>query len=119
MVWDPARITPRSWPEVIAMYRGLEDRNPDFEPMRRLAEHVASKPYAASVFAATSGTALLVAPRTDAIWAKDALRIDIDLGGEIRLAAPGSAPGRAAGVACESAHVVATFEGHLRKAGWA
>jgi hypothetical protein len=119
MVWDPARITPRSWAEVIALYRGLEDRNPDFEPMRRLAEHVASQPYAPSVFAATSGTALLVAPRATADWGKEGLRIDVDLGGELRLAAPGAAPGRAAGIACESAQIVATFERQLRKAGWA
>lgn len=116
MVWDPARITPRSWAEVVAVYRGLEDRNPDFQPMRRLVEHVAAQPYAASIFAATSGTALFVAPRAGAEWAKEALRVDVDLGGEVRVASPGSAPGKGAGVACESARLVAVVEEQLRKA---
>jgi hypothetical protein len=119
MVWDPARITPRSWAEIAGAYLGLEDRNPDFEPMRRLAEHISSQPYAASLAGATSGTALFVAPRAIASWAKDALRVDVDLSGELRLTAPGSPPGKGGGIPCDSAKIVATFEAQLRKAGWA
>jgi hypothetical protein len=118
MVWDPTRITPRSWADVVQLYRRLEDRNADFRPMRVLAEHVASGPHAARVFAATSGTALLVAARSDARWAQDALRVDVHLDATIRFVAHRPSPARPAAFGCEAENIVDAFEGFLRKAAW-
>src|SRR5271169_4058744 len=88
MVWDPARITPKPWQGVLEFYRYVEERDDDFRPLRRLVEHVVSRPYAASIAAATSGTALLVAPRVQVDWALEAMRIDVDLSGSIRFTSP-------------------------------
>jgi hypothetical protein len=118
MVWNPARITPRPWPHVIEFYRRIEDRNHEFSPMRVLAEHVASRPYAASVFAATSGTALLVAARADANWAREGLRIDVDLVGTIRFVLEGRLPARPSVFRSETQNIVSAFEGFLHKAKW-
>jgi hypothetical protein len=122
MVWDARKITQRTWPEVVAFYRNLEDRNPDFQPLRELAEHVTAQPYASSIGAATSGTAVLVLPvtgfeRGDA--PVDALRLDVDLGGSARLVAPSSlrrATDPPTGV--DHPALIKGFEGLLRKAGW-
>jgi hypothetical protein len=122
MVWDARKVTQRSWAEVVAFYANLEDRNPDFEPLRALAEHVAARPYATLVDGATSGTALLVLPATGfqrGEAAVDALRLDIDLGGSVRLVAPASLrkptdPPK--GVVHPK--LVEGFEGVLRRAGW-
>ena len=119
MVWDPSRITRRSWPEVVTFYRDLEDRNPDFQPLRELAEQVSARPYAASLSVATSGTALLVTPASVAILpgpaaAMEALRMDIDMGGSVRLVMPG------AGVkpTVVEGPIVAAFEHALKGTGW-
>jgi hypothetical protein len=122
MVWDPRRITRRSWAEVAAFYRDIEDRNTDFQPLRELAEHAATQVYATSIGAATSGTALLVAPV--AVLAGDdaaatSLRIDVALSGALTIVAPAnqrrtsSAP---ASVALPM--LVGAFERFLRDAGW-
>jgi hypothetical protein len=113
MVWDPARVTPKSWAEVVDFFRNLEDRNHDFSPLGRLAERLASKPEAPPLFGATSGTSLLVARRASADWAHDALRVDVGLGGSIRFIVPGK-PARE----CDGDRIVATFEALLRDAGW-
>ncbi len=118
MVWDPARITPKSWESVLEFYRHVEDRNHDFQPLRRLVEHVVSQPYAASIAAATSGTALLVAQGVGAEWAHEAVRIDVDLGGSIRLTFPQKRPVKAASLECDGARVVSAFESFLRQAKW-
>jgi hypothetical protein len=118
MVWDPARITPKPWRSVLEFYRHVEDRNHDFEPLRCLVEHVASKPYAASIAAATSGTALLVAQHAEAEWAHEAMRIDVDLGGTIRLTFPRRRLVKAASLECDGARVVGAFESFLRQAKW-
>jgi hypothetical protein len=122
MVWDPKKITRRSWAEVGAFYRGLEDRNTDFQPLRELAEHAAAQPYAPSLGAATSGTALLVAPlvvltREDA--AIESLRIDVDLSGAVQLVVPASQRGAArSSTTVPPAKLVAAFERFLGDAGW-
>ena len=101
MVWDPARVTPKPWESVLEFYRYVEDRNHDFQPLRRLVEHVASQPYAASIAGATSGTALLVAQHAEAEWAQEAIRIDVDLGGAVRFTFPQKRLVKAATFECE------------------
>lgn len=121
MVWDPARVTPTPWPGIVDFYRGLEDRNHDFQPLRLLASHVASRPYAASLVGATSGTAMLVAAGSAPDWTRDALRVDLGLDGSIRFHAPESSPprpGRSRAFQCDGERIVATFERAVRDAGW-
>jgi hypothetical protein len=118
MVWDPTRITAKPWPLALQLYRHLEDRNDDFRPLRRLVEHAASAPYGSSIFAATSGTALLVAREADANWTRDALRIDVGLSGSIRFVLPQERPGKSATFECEGEDVIEAFESRLRDAGW-
>jgi hypothetical protein len=122
MVWDPRKITPRSWPEVAVFYRGIEDRNTDFQPLRELAEHVAAQAYASSIGAGTSGTALLVGP-VALVTGEDAaarsLRIDLALSGAITLVTPANS-GRASSSSTSIAppRLVDAFERFLRDAGW-
>jgi hypothetical protein len=118
MVWDPDRIAPKSWAEVLAFYRHLEDRNDDFRPLAHLAEHVVVTDHESSIFAATSGTALLVAPQADADWPRDAMRIDVDLSGSVRFFLPQKDLVKAATFQCNGAKIVVTFETFLRDAGW-
>jgi hypothetical protein len=118
MVWDPARITPKPWGAIAHGYRHIEDRNHDFQPLRRLAEHVASARYAPSLFGATSGTALLVARAADADWTRDALRVDVGLGGSIRLVRPQKDQAKSATSECDGEKIVEAFEAFLREAGW-
>jgi hypothetical protein len=89
MVWDPKRIARVSWDEAAAFYRNLEDRNAEFQPLRALVEEVRSRPWIASLDAATSGTALLVAPPGVAEWATASVRVDVALDGSVQLTAPG------------------------------
>jgi hypothetical protein len=112
MVWDPRRITRRTWGEAALFYRGLEDRNADFGPLRELAEHASGQPYASALGAATSGTALLVAPAGAMEWAVEALRIDIDLGGTVQLTVPGAKTRAVEGA------LVPAFERAAGAAGW-
>jgi hypothetical protein len=117
MVWDPARVTPKSWAGVVEFYRNLQDRNDDFSPLGRLAERLASRASsveAPPLFGATSGTSLLLARRADADWAHDALRIDVGLGGSIRFILPGKPGARE----CDGERIVETFEALLRDARW-
>jgi hypothetical protein len=118
MVWDPNRITPAPWAAVLAAYRRIEERNDDFRPLTRLVEHVLAAPYAPSIFAATSGTALLVARQEDADWALDALRIDVDLSGSVRFVLPKKRAPRAPTYSDDGAKIVPAFESFLRDAGW-
>jgi hypothetical protein len=121
MVWDPKRITPKGWADVVAFYRHIEDRNDDFRPLRALAEHVAKQAYAASLSAAVSGTALLVTRRAGADWAQDSLRIDVGLSGSIRLVVQRRGAAKPTIVETESQTVpalVAAFEGILAKTDW-
>jgi hypothetical protein len=119
MVWDPSRITRRSWPEVVAFYRDMEDRNPDFQPLRELAELVSSRPYAASLGPATSGTALLVTPASVALLpgpaaALEAIRVDVEMSGSVRLVLPGAG----AKPTTVEGPIGASFERALKNAGW-
>ena len=114
VVWDPARIHPQSWSALEGFYRRLEDRNHDFGPLRSLVEHIASRPYAPSIFGATSVTALLVAQRADADWAHDALRIDLDLSSTVRF----FFAGKPIPYASERHSAVDGFDAFVRKAGW-
>jgi len=124
MVWEPSQIAPKSWAEVVTFYEGIEDRNHDFVPLRQLGQHVAGQGYATSIAAATSGTALLVAPvgargivgTTE--WAAGALRVDIDLSGSVRFAVPagGQRSPRVVTLVHNTA-AIATFERLLRDAG--
>ncbi len=117
MVWDPRRITRRSWAEVAAFYRNLEDRNSDFRPLRELAEHAGAQPYASALGAATSGTALLVA-RADALqWAVEALRVDIDMSGAVQLTVPTQGSGKPA-TRTLAGSLPAALERQARAAGW-
>ncbi len=118
MVWDPARITPRPWASVLEFYRHLEDRNHDFSPLRGLVEQVASSPRGSELFAATSGTALLVARQADADWKNDALRIDVGLSGSIRFVPPAKPPTRPTAFERDGETVGVAFETFLRDAGW-
>jgi hypothetical protein len=136
MVWDPRKITRRSWREVAAFYQSLEDRNTDFQPLRALAEHVVAQTYATSLGAATSGTALLVAP-SDVLAGQDvaagSIRIDVDLSGSVQIVAPAhlrgpkDAPGSSRGAAPRSPRtrmrvpplaVIGAFERILQSTSW-
>lgn len=113
MVWDPKRITRVSWAEAAAFYRNLEDRNAEFEPLRALVEHVGVQPWAASLGAATSGTALLVAPLDTVEWPTSAVRIDVGLGGQVQLVAPGRPT-----LSPAEGSLAGAFERAVREAGW-
>ncbi len=121
MVWDPKRIKPQSWDEVIAFYRHLEDRNDDFRPLRALVEHVAAQPYASALSAAVSGTALLVTRRAGADFARDGLRIDVGLSASIRFVRPRRGDARPTTIEIENptARTLATtFERLLENGDW-
>ena len=113
MVWDPKRIARVSWAEAAAFYRNLEDRNAEFQPLRALVDDIGTQPWAASLGAATSGTALLVAPLDTAEWAASCLRIDVALGGNVQL----TAPGRPSFTPAER-FLGRAFELIVREAGW-
>jgi hypothetical protein len=113
MIWDPKRIARVSWAEAAAFYRDLEDRNADFEPLRALIEHVAAQPWAASLGAATSGTALLIAPLETVDWATSSVRVDIGLGGHVQLV-PAGRPA----LSPADGLLVNAFERVLREVGW-
>jgi hypothetical protein len=114
MVWDPKRIARVSWAEAAAFYRNLEDRNAEFEPLRALVEHVAAQPWVASLGAATSGTALLVAPPDTVEWsATSCLRVDVGLSGYVQLV-PAGRPS----LSPDDAILAKTFERVVREAGW-
>jgi hypothetical protein len=124
MVWEATRVAAKSWAEVVAFYRGLEDRNDDFRPLRELAEHVAAQGYAASIVAATSGTALLVAAASGGPVgvrqpATEALRVDVDLSGSVRLFVPAGVQrnSRAATLVVDGV-VIGSFERFLGDAMW-
>jgi hypothetical protein len=118
MVWDPSRISPTTWPGALEFYRHIEDRNHDFGALRQLVEHVGAQAYATSIFCATSGTSLLVARRPDGEWARDSLRIDLDLSGRIRFVHTDPRLPKSNVFACESASIVDAFERFLAKAKW-
>jgi hypothetical protein len=121
MVWDPKRITPKDWADVVGFYRHFEDRNDDFRPLRALAEHIAAQPYAASLSAAVSGTALLVTRRAGADWAQDSLRIDVGLSGSIRFVVHRRGAAKPTTLETESQTVpalVAAFDRFLAKDDW-
>jgi hypothetical protein len=113
MVWDPKRITRASWAEAAAFYRSLEDRNAELEPLRALVEYLGSAPWAASLGAATSGTALLVAPLDTVDWATSSVRVDISLGGSVLLV-PAGRPS----LSPAEGLLVKAFERVVREAGW-
>ncbi|MGH7434359.1 MAG: hypothetical protein ACRENE_01650 [Polyangiaceae bacterium] len=119
MVWDPKRIARVSWAEAAVFYRNLEDRNSEFEPLRALVEHLGSEPWAASLDAATSGTALLVAPPDTTDWATSSVRVDVRLGGSVQLVPPGlpALPGRPAQSPADGL-LAKAFERVVREAGW-
>jgi hypothetical protein len=118
MVWDPSRIAPATWPSALALYRHIEDRNDDFRPLRQLVEHVSSRAYAASIFCATSGTSLLVAPRADVEWARESLRIDVDLSGAIRFVHLDPQLPKPQTSTCEGPTIVGAFERFLARSRW-
>jgi hypothetical protein len=114
-----ARVTPQPWVRVIEFYGRLADRNDDFTPMHLLAEHIARQPYAVAIFGATSGTALLVAPRAEPDWTQDVLRIGVDLSGKIRFALQSRRPTHRVAFQAEARTIVQAFDGFLRNARWA
>ena len=113
MVWDPKRIARVSWAEAAAFYRNLVDRNAEFEPLRVLVEHLASQSWAASLAAATSGTALLIAPLDTADWATSSVRVDIGLSGGIHLV-PAGRPSQSPA----DGFLVKAVERVVKEAGW-
>jgi hypothetical protein len=113
MVWDPKRIARVSWAEAAAFYRNLEDRNAEFEPLRTLVEHIGAQPCAASLGAATSGTALLVAPSDTVERATASLRVDVGLDGRVQLV-----PARGPRLSPADGFLVKVFERFVREAGW-
>jgi hypothetical protein len=121
MVWDPARVTVGSWQSVVEFYRHMGDRNHDFVPLRELAAHIASQPYAASLACATSGTALLVArgsPENTPRWARSALRVDVDFSGSIRVSVFDEPLGKHVTIECDARGAIDVFERVIRQAGW-
>jgi hypothetical protein len=118
MVWDPSRITPATWPNVLAFYRHIEERNDDFRPLGELVEHLMTQPYASALYGATSGTSMLVARRPDGDWARDALRVDVDLAGSIRFVHYDPTATKPRSIPNEDVPAVRTFEAFLRRAGW-
>jgi hypothetical protein len=118
MVWDPKRISRQSWGDVTEYYRRIGERNYEFRPMHALAAHVAERPYAASIEAATSGTALFVAPPGTTQWVEEGLRIDVDFVGGIRFVREGRRPAKPDTFRAEPEGIVEAFEGFLRRAGW-
>lgn len=117
MIWDPTRIEPKSWPEVQAFYAALEDRNHDFAVLRALAAHVRAQPYANSLAGAISGTSLLVAPKAQPDWAREAVRVDLDFSGAVRFDRPG-ASNKASTLIHEDAKVTGYFERLLHELRW-
>jgi hypothetical protein len=114
MVWDPKRIARVSWAEAAAFYRNLEDRNAEFEPLRALVEHVDAQPWASSLSAATSGTALLVAPAHTVEWgATSCMRVDVGLGGHVQLVPTGRPS-----LSPADGLLAKAFERVVREAGW-
>jgi hypothetical protein len=121
MVWDPKRINPQSWGEVVAFYRGIEDRNSDFRPLRALSEHISRQGYVSSLFAAVSGTSLLVTRHKGADWARDGLRIDVGLSASIRFVVQRRGEPKPTTLETDDPSVVAlvvTFERLLEKDDW-
>jgi len=118
MVWDPARVTPKPWESVREFFRNLAGRNDDFLPMLNLVDHVASQAYATSIFAATSGTALLIAREAEGDWTHDALRVDVGLSGSIRFTLPQRRAGKPTIFECEGKTIVEAFDRFLRSATW-
>ena len=117
MIWDPTRIEPKSWPEVHTFYGALEDRNHDFAPLHALAAHVSAQRYAGSLAAAVSGTSLLVAPKGNRDWPREALRVDLDLGGSVRFDRPAGS-GKTSTRIDDDAKVIAHFERVLQELHW-
>src|SRR5689334_15142636 len=113
MVWDPKRIARVSWAEAAAFYRNLEDRNTEFQPLRALVDDIGVQPWAASLGAATSGTALLVAPLDTTEWAASCVRVDVALGGSVQLTAPGRPSFTPA-----DGFLTKAFERIVREVGW-
>ncbi len=113
MVWDPKRIARVSWAGAAAFYRDLENRNAEFEPLRALVEHVGSQPWAASLGAATSGTALHGAPLDTVEWATASVRVDVGLGGQVQLMPVGRPS-----LSPAEGLLVKAFERVVREAGW-
>ncbi len=118
MVWDPSRVAPKSWGSVLGFFHGLAERNDDFRPMVQLVEYVSSQTYAASISAATSGTALLVAREAEADWALDALRVDVGLSGSIRFTLSRRCLVKPTTFECEGKTIVQAFERFLHNAKW-
>jgi hypothetical protein len=121
MVWDPKRIRPQSWAEVIAFYRHIEDRNDDFRPLRALVEHIAAQGYASSLFTAVSGTALLITRSAAADWARDGLRIDVGLSASVRFVVQRRGDAKPTTLETENPTVpalVTTFERILEQVDW-
>jgi hypothetical protein len=121
MVWDPKRIEPRSWAEVIAFYRHVEDRNDDFRPVRALVEHIAAQGYASSLSTAMSGTSLLIKRSAGADWARDGLRIDVGLSASIRFVVQRHGDAKPTTLENDDPTIlalVATFERILADADW-
>lgn len=114
MVWDPKRIARVSWAEAAAFYRNLEGRNAEFAPLRALVEHLGSAPWGATLGAATSGTALLVAPLDTVDWAGASLRVDVALSGGVQLV-PAGRPS----LSPPDGSLLKAFERAAREAGWA
>ena len=123
-VWDSSRIDPASWPSALVFYRQLEARNEDFRLLRELIEHVNGRPYAASLACATSGTALLVLPRSrldanaKAAWVDEAVRVDVDLGGTTRLIPHDPRAASTATFATDGRVLARAFERFLEKEKW-
>ncbi len=118
MVWDPTRITPKPWDTAVEFYRDLEQRNHDFSMLRALCGHIAEQTYAGSIVGATSGTALLIARRGQADWAREALRIDVNLAGAIRFTLPEKRPVKPSFFEREGEHAVGALERFLRDVAW-
>jgi hypothetical protein len=118
MVWDPKSITPRHWGDVVQFFRGLEDRNADYAPLSALATHVAAQSYAAALWAATSGTSLLIARRSNIDWTREALRVDLTLASAVRFIPPAKGRSRPNAFECDGVRAVASLQRFLRERAW-
>jgi hypothetical protein len=118
MVWDPKRISPQSWADVAEFYVRIAARNYEFRPMQLLALHVGSQPYAGALSAATSGTALFVAPAGVTDWVGEGLRVDVDFTGAIRFVREGRGARKSDMFRADSERITDAFDGFLRRSGW-
>ena len=71
------RTQTRPWSDIAGFYRNLiEEHGWGMQPILALVESLATAPWAGKLHGTTSHATLLIAPRTDFLYAHDMLRVD-------------------------------------------